>query len=193
MSVLALHRLSSLVLGQPHNQRIPFVAAMLHIVSPAGMFLSSPYAESLFAALNFSGMLLYTQARMIDRPGRKQTIREDALVLGAGVLFMLATWIRSNGLLSGALFLFDVVPCVSRLLNRELCLNDIRRLVVTCSSGVLLGLGSMIPQYVAYQHYCVPQAGPTARPWCSKTLPSIYTWVQSHYWFVTTSNLQMIS
>ncbi|OAG12245.1 GPI mannosyltransferase 2 [Paraphaeosphaeria sporulosa] len=184
VSVVVLHRLSSLVLDRRHSGRVPFVAAMLHIVSPAGMFLSSPYAESLFAALNFTGMLLYAQARITDRPGRKQTVREDALILGAGVLFMLATWIRSNGLLSGILFLFDVVPFVSRLLDRELSLNDIRKLVITCSSGALLGLGSIGPQYVAYQQYCVSQAGPSLRPWCSKTIPSIYTWVQRYYWNV---------
>ncbi|KAL5401694.1 hypothetical protein PMIN03_011302 [Paraphaeosphaeria minitans] len=184
VSVLVLHRLSKTVLGRQQNGRVPFIAAMLHIVSPAGMFLSSPYAESLFAALSFTGMLLYAQARIKDRPDRKQTVREDALILGAGVLFMLATWIRSNGLLNGILFLFDVVSFVSRLLKREMSRDDIRKLVITCSSGALLGLGSMVPQYVAYKQYCVSQAGASTRPWCSKTIPSIYTWVQSHYWNV---------
>jgi phosphatidylinositol glycan class V len=187
--VLVLYRLSNMLLGRQQNGRVPFVASMLHIVSPAGMFLSSPYAESLFAALNFTGMFLYAQARLNDRPNRKQTVREDALILGAGTLFMLATWVRSNGMLSGLLFLFDAVSYVSKLPKRELYLDVIRRLVITCSAGTLLGFGSMIPQYVAYQQYCISEADTSARPWCSRTLPSIYTWVQSQYWFVITSDL----
>ncbi|KAF2449451.1 glycosyltransferase family 76 protein, partial [Karstenula rhodostoma CBS 690.94] len=184
VSVLVLHRLSNTLLGRQQSGRVPFVASMLHIVSPAGMFLSSPYAESLFAALNITGMLLYAQARKKDRLDRQQTVHGDALILGAGSLFMLATWIRSNGLLSGILFLVDVVLFVSQLRKGELSLNGIRRLIITCISGALLGLGAMIPQYVAYRQYCVSQASASTRPWCSKTLPSIYTWVQSHYWNV---------
>jgi phosphatidylinositol glycan class V len=175
-----------MLLGRQQNGRVPFVASMLHIVSPAGMFLSSPYTESLFAALNFTGMFLYAQARLTDGPDGKQTVREDALILGAGAFFTLATWVRSNGLLSGLLFLFDAVSYVLQLPKGGLYLDVIRRLVITCSAGTLLGLGSMIPQYVAYQQYCMSEAGANARPWCSRTLPSIYTWVQSQYWFVVT-------
>lgn len=182
ISVLVIYRLTNVLLGRQQNGRIPFVASILHIVSPAGMFLSSPYAESTFAALNFGGMLLYAKARLADRVSQRHKVGEDNLIIAAGALFTLATWMRSNGLLSGLLFLFDAVSCVPRLLRMQLSTSDMRRLVVTCLSGIILGIGSMIPQYVAYQQYCVSETNASARTWCSKTVPSIYTWVQSHYW-----------
>ncbi|KAJ4295336.1 ER membrane glycoprotein subunit of the GPI transamidase complex-like protein [Kalmusia sp. IMI 367209] len=196
-SALFLYRLLNVLLGHQQNARLPFIASVLHIVSPAGVFLSSAYAESLFAALNFLGMLQYTQARVPDRPYKRQTIREDALILSAGVLFLLATWVRSNGLLSGLLFVFDVIGCVPSLMKMQLSRNDIRRLAITCISGALLGLGSLLPQYVAFREYCTAESSSGARPWCYKTIPSIYTWVQSNYWDVgflrywTASNLPL--
>jgi phosphatidylinositol glycan class V len=181
LSVFALYRLANMMTGHQGNSGLPYVASILYIVSPAGMFLSAPYAESLFALLNFTGMLLYGRAKTPDRRNLKPTIGEDSSVVASAILFVLATWVRSNGILSGLLYLFDAVICLLGMQRGE---NEIRRLIVTCVSGALLGIGAMIPQYVAYRSYCVSDTGSSARPWCYKPLPSIYTWVQSHYWLV---------
>lgn len=184
LSVITLYHLANVLLGRQEDDRLPFVASILHIVSPAGMFLNAPYAESLFSMLNFAGMLLYSRARTMNPPEQGPTMGENCSVLGASVLFTFATWIRSNGLLSGLLFAYDAVVCLPNLLNVQHDTRQIQRLAITCVSGALLGIGAMLPQYVAYQTYCLSDTNGDVRPWCHKAYPSIYTWVQSHYWLV---------
>ena len=184
LSVIILYRLANVLLGHQQNDHLPFVASVLHVLSPAGMFLNAPYAESLFSMLNFAGMLLYSRARILIPPNQGPTLGENCLILGASVLFTLATWIRSNGLLSGLLFVHDAIACLLSLVNKRHGAHEMQRLAVTCASGALLGIGAILPQYIAYQTYCASEAGTDARPWCHKTIPSIYTWVQSHYWSV---------
>lgn len=181
LSVLALYRLTDMVFDHQRTASLPYVASILYIVSPAGMFLSAPYAESLFALLNFTGMFLYGRAKTPDRRSQNATIGDDLSVVGSAMIFILATWVRSNGILSGLLFVFDAVFCLAGMQRGE---SEIRRLVVTCVSGALLGIGALLPQYVAYRTYCASDFETSARPWCYKPLPSIYTWVQSHYWLV---------
>lgn len=180
ISVLVLYRLSRVVLGPQQSSRIPFIAAALHIISPAGLFLSAPYAESAFSVLNFMGMLHYALARQTANPW---TVTQDLYMLSAGILFALATLIRSNGLLSGLILLYDAVAFVPRILTFQFDVHEARRLLVTCVAGGILALGFILPQVLAYLEYC-DAAGNNAltRPWCGKTVPSIYSWVQSHYW-----------
>lgn len=68
-------------------------SAMLYVITPAGVFMSAGYAEPLFACLSFLGLIL----RALNRP----TI--------AGFVFGLSCLIRSNGLLWGILYLYDLV------------------------------------------------------------------------------------
>ncbi|KAJ3573739.1 hypothetical protein NPX13_g4594 [Xylaria arbuscula] len=101
----ASHLLSALVLYKLglavwKNSRISLVAAVLHVLSPGGLFLSAPYSESSYALLSFTGYLFFAKATL----GEKRTLAH--------------------------------------------------------------GLGSEL------------------RPWCTRRLPSIYTFVQEHYWNV---------
>lgn len=132
---------------------------------------------------NFTGMLHYSLARTTAHSSRQWAIFQDAYMLSSGVLFASATLIRGNGLLSGLIYLYDVVSLLPRILTLQLNHLEIRRLFVTCVSGVLIAAGFIGPQYVAYEEYCVTDGSRAeVRPWCHERLPSIYTWVQSNYW-----------
>jgi phosphatidylinositol glycan class V len=183
ISVLVLFRLLNIALGPKQNARVPFIASVLHILSPAALFLSSPYTEALFSALNFAGMLHYVLARSTENSMRAWTIAQDVYILSSGVLFASATLVRGNGLLSGLIYAYDVASFVPRISTLQLTQHEFRRLVVTCVAGMMIAIAFAGPQYLAYQEYCVTNNSSTGvRPWCDGRIPSIYTWVQSHYW-----------
>ncbi|QIW98711.1 hypothetical protein AMS68_004229 [Peltaster fructicola] len=103
------------------------------------------------------------------------------LTLLAGALFGLATAIRGNGLLSGIIFAWDALGPVFSILFGDRALATLRRLSMTVLAGLLVAAGYAIPQYIAYREYCNADL---QRPWCSRLPPSIYGFVQEHYWEV---------
>lgn len=157
------------------------ITAGLHIISPAGMFLSAPYAESSFSFFNFTGFYLY--AKSLDEHSRGRAGKRDALVVLSGLVFGIATTLRGNGLLSGVLYCFEAVRELNQLLYvTEIC-RKLRRLGFVVIGGSLMGMFAVFPYYLAYLDYCVRVGGTERRrPWCSHRIPSIYAWVQSHYW-----------
>lgn len=99
------------------------------------------------------------------------------------MLFASATLVRGNGLLSGLIYLCDVASFLPRIMTMQLSGHEVRRLVVTCVAGIFVAIGFISPQFLAYKEYCVTDSSiVTARPWCDRKIPSIYTWVQSTYW-----------
>jgi phosphatidylinositol glycan class V len=143
--------------------------------------MCAPYAEAMFSFLNFTGMFLYAHSRRLAQ-GRGPSALEDICKLGSGLLFAFAALVRSNGLLSGSIFLYDVARYVTRVTSAQLSIFDVRRIIVSCLAGVFVALGFVGPQYVAYKEFCNQESDIEIRPWCEKSLPSIYSWVQSHYW-----------
>ena len=245
LSALVLARLAKSLAPPPFKEEISFISAALHILSPAGLFLTAPYAESLFALLSFLGCLFYTFS--CERPGTPRDYRNDARLLASGVCFGLATTIRSNGVLAGLIFVFEVLADVALLTHRypqvgrygiyaislgvlflsvafatglrlqELLgwaleywrifaiafgnatlylvvrpgfgsydaksLNGrIRKIVISILSGTYIAAGLIFPQYLAYMEYCTNEDVGKVREWCYATPPSVYSWVQSHYW-----------
>lgn len=180
LSVLSLYRLSINIFGHTTaTQRlICLLSAALHIICPAGAFLSAPYGESTFSFLNISGFYLYTSSLIAEHNG-KTTLR-DLQVISAAVLFAIATMVRSNGILNGFLFAYDAVLLAWATLTQGPSIHTARRLAVIIFGGWVVALGMVFPQILAYRIYCMSQELP--RPWCSSTIPSIYGWVQGHYW-----------
>ncbi|RJE25290.1 hypothetical protein PHISCL_02379 [Aspergillus sclerotialis] len=178
--ILALYRLTLNVFGhQTAPQRLlAYVSAALHIISPAGAFLSAPYGESLFSFLNLSGFYIYSSALYDDRIG-KGSFR-NAKVLTSAVLFAAATMVRSNGILSGFLFAYDALMLAWRIMSDGPSVKVLARLGVTILGGCVVAVGMVWPQFVAYTTYCITEG--VSRPWCQWTIPSIYGWVQDHYW-----------
>lgn len=181
LSVLVLHSLLNVILDRRQQGNVAFVASVLHILTPASLFYCAPYTEALFALLNLTGMLLYATSKASASLG-SLTLTEDACMLGSGVSFALATLMRSNGLLSGLLFLYDVTRYLPRIVSGQLSLHIIRKIAVVCIAGSSIALGFLFPQYLAYIEFCGHEAELQGRPWCEKSLPSIYSFVQSHYW-----------
>lgn len=188
------HFLSTLVLYQLSlhlwaDSTWALAAALLHVLSPAGLFLSAPYAESPFSLLSFVGWLLLAKSCTRSSSSAASSSR-DALTLLAGISFGLATVFRSNGLLNGAPFAFEFLLTCYHLVedvDHGRTPAYIKRLAVLGFSGLFVAAGTLIPQFVAYKTYCstgsLPEsAGADVRPWCLSLVPSIYNFVQRHYW-----------
>lgn len=186
LAALALHDLGCLVLRCP---RQAFYGALLFCLSPANVFLTAGYSEALFALLTFSAM------GQLER-GHSWT---------SGLLFALATGVRSNGLVNiGFLIHSQCQGFFSSLMVH----NALRQLLKLMGSVFLsvftLGLPFALFQYYAYTQFCLPgsahpipqpllqlavdQGYRTAEgnkpPWCSWGLPLIYSYIQDIYWNV---------
>ncbi len=175
VSVLVLYRLGKLVWA---DGRMAFLAACLHIFSPAGLFLSAPYAESTFSLLSFMGYYVLALGCQVER----SSLYGDSLQLLAGFVFGLATMFRSNGILNGIPFAYEAVREGLRFLRCPKK-TTLRRLVFLGMGGLCVAAGSILPQFVAYHRFCSGRFDdPDLRPCCRRTLPSIYTFVQEFYW-----------
>lgn len=191
LSVLVLHQLGLLLLGscfpsqgqdkRARTETLALVGALLHVISPAGLFLSAPCAESPFALLSFVGSLLFARGHVSASPARR-----DASYLAAGLCFGLATAFRSNGILNGILFAYPFLQEVLGFLSGDFSSTAIRKTAVLGLGGLLVAAGSIIPQAWAYQTYCMSSgtsgSGTPPRPWCHGIVPSIYNFVQKQYW-----------
>ncbi|EAW10565.1 DUF409 domain protein [Aspergillus clavatus NRRL 1] len=182
LSVLVLYKLSIHIFGShsPKQRFLCLLSAALHIISPAGAFLSAPYGEALFSLLNISGFYLYSSS-VLDGGANKRVSR-DLKLLAAATLFFAATTVRSNGIFGGILFAFDAVQQLWKIVCGGLSWHAIRRLGVIVVGGCVVGLGMIVPQVIAYREYCM--VAHVSRPWCEWIIPSIYGWVQEQYWNV---------
>ena len=180
LSTLILYQLSLIIFqSNPVSKapRIAFVSACLHVITPAGIFLSAPCAESLFSFLHFSGLYFYTKSRTsVD------SRRRDLNLLISGLFIGLATTVRSNGVLSGLIFALDAFHDAFTLLRVDRSYAIRRKITVTVLAGLLVASGTLLPQWLAYNEFCIDNWGSDRRIWCTGTFPSIYAWVQSHYW-----------
>ena len=183
LSVLVLYQMTLLVAARiPSNRSlgIAFTSASLHIISPAGLFLSAPYAESSFSLMNFAGFYLYTYSRQAH--DHRHENRRDIATALSGLLFGLASTLRSNGLLSGLVFCVDILECAVNYLSFGRFKQNARRLAFLTIAGGLVAVGFLFPQYQAFRDFCMGSEPERQPPWCFRRIPSIYSWVQQHYW-----------
>jgi GPI mannosyltransferase 2 len=178
LSVLLLFSLT-LAVFPGSTTGFAFSVAALHIISPAGIFLSAPFAESSCALFAFAGCLAFAKSFTSER--RSAAAKHDFLLFGSGVLFGISTTLRSNGILNGLLLLEEAFRVLLSLKD-DFRMARIRRLIASGLGGLSVAAGLLLPQYISYNEFCREQRVATLRPWCTKALPSIYTFVQDHYW-----------
>ena len=166
---------------QTTRKSIAKLTACLHILSPAGLFLSTPYAESLFACLNFSGFLFCARSWQTPESFRDSVVSSIYIVV-SGACFGLASTARGNGALSALVYVEPGLILLGRLARRPLDFTALLQAAATGAAGLLTIAGVVFPQYIAYRQYCTNDPGHYPQPWCSKVLPSVYTYVQEHYW-----------
>ncbi|CAO3662886.1 unnamed protein product [Umbelopsis ramanniana] len=142
------------------NETLAYLSALAFALSPASMFISSFYSESLFALLTFTGMLCAS---------RQQYIR-------AAVVWGLASATRSNAVLYSGYIIYDLV--VRNFIREKSIKNAIAGLTLALGCTMLVCLGFIAFQVYGYHQYCILDH----RPWCQQSIPLLYQFVQKFYW-----------
>jgi len=189
------------------KERIAYTSALLFCISPGGIFFSAAYSEGLFAALSFAGMLTAEHASDDSR----FFISLFYLSL-ASCLFMIASAVRSNGIL-----LIGYVIYSSLRISSSRNTFNIYALTLACFT-ILLCIGIAFPytafQFFGYSLFCTSSQfhnniGPELSTlktstfitphWCSNQspfflhqIPSVYAHVQSKYWNIGFMNYWQI-
>jgi phosphatidylinositol glycan class V len=108
----------------------------------------------------------------------QSSLKGDAALVAAGVVYGISTLFRSNGLISGLLFAVEAVTSLLGVLQQRK-LQHARRLIAALVGGICVAAGSIVPQFLAWRLYCGDE---DTRPWCSNLVPSVYSFVQEAYW-----------
>ncbi|KYQ90121.1 phosphatidylinositol glycan [Tieghemostelium lacteum] len=111
LSALQLLKLGNIIFK---NSKISLVAALLYCMNPAGIFTVAVYTESLFSLFIFSGLVeLFGNDYYLGVNGRSLDFHylplHKKLLAGtkSSIYFALATFTRSNGILSCGFIIFS--------------------------------------------------------------------------------------
>ena len=171
LSVLVFYKLTALVSS---DRRLAYVASILHVISPGGLFLSAPYAESPFSCLSFLGTWLFA----LSYKHRHSTVKHGLSLVAAGIAFGLSCLFRSNGLAYGLLFAVETLRSLISFFQKP-GVSSLLSIVFPVVGGLYIALGFAAPQVMAWMRYC---GDFPLRTWCLSTPPSIYGFVQEYYW-----------
>ena len=137
-----------------------YYSSFLLIIQPSGIFSMVAYSETSVQFLCYAALYFYFVSRS------RVTIQNKILYFLSGSLFSIAFGFRSNCLLYGVMYLFDL-----RQFNKllDLCL--------VLLTGMQLFLALLYSNYVPYQFYC-----PDRGEWCNSFTKSLVSYAQAHYW-----------
>ncbi|KAG0309283.1 hypothetical protein BGZ98_003885 [Dissophora globulifera] len=162
-AAVQLYRLTYKLFGL---EKFAFLSAMVYVLTPSGIFMSAINAESLFSALTFTGMIFAAERRY----------------LLAAITWSLSSTARSNGILYAGFFVYDLVIQMD---PQKPLIHKLFMLVKTGLLCLISWSGFFAVQAYGYALYCSGQfSGLDVRPWCSKPIPLMYSFVQEFYWNV---------
>lgn len=153
--LLAYLSLYFLTLQLFDSEKFAYQSAILFLVQPASIHMTTLFSEAPFAALAITGMLCFVT-------------RYDLI---AAILFFLAGIVRSNGVLLAGFFLYRVV----------FMFRSVKECSKYLSLSLLSASGGFIYLFGCYKKYCGDVIN---AEWCLRRIPNIYSYVQTKYWNV---------
>lgn len=180
---------------------ISTLAALAFCLNPAGVFFTAAYSESIFAMLTFSGHAIAARGRYICwkvtvQPrdiSNNEIIFAKWYAIPTNVLWALASYTRSNGVLSTTMWWFFIgvgTACLQCRNNTATPRARIVRCIFELLYHFLMGILVLIPvqihDYHGYNIHCMPQSGTRRPKWCehSSSKFSLYAYVQREHWNV---------
>lgn len=181
MAAVVLYKLTRLKFK---DRRIALFSSVLFCINPATVFMNSIYSESMFVCFLFIGLYCLEISQ-----------NTYSIVIGS-FAFALGSTTRSNGILCcGFVCYFLIKRLVNSLFNQvqpqivfkhntwkeRLSLISKTACTLIISNAIILS-PFFIFQYYGYHLYC--NNSPPTPPWCNKTVPLPYSYIQDHYWDV---------
>ena len=164
------------------NEALSRKAALLYVISPASIFFSAFYTESIFCFFTFLGYyFLY-----------KDEFYSIKNIVFATISFGLSGFVRSNGnfyiLLIGYQLLHRLIEFVKKEITISLKIKECTKII---GIGILILISMNIPYFLVmrnpYETYCINfQVYELAEKpvFCQNLLPNAYTYIQDKFWDV---------
>ncbi|XP_067627577.1 GPI mannosyltransferase 2 [Eurosta solidaginis] len=182
-----LYELTQRIFKDPNKS---WNAVLLFCFNPASIFFTAAYSEALFCWLSLHLML--------------ECVSEFRFVRTT-ITLALSIVSRSNGLLNAGYPIYFMLrhSIVNHVKKTYRCFTTLK--LVTCILAALMPLTFFY--FYAFEQFCMPdrtmvhtsavldygrkrnyilagQRNPENSPWCDKTFPFPYSYIQSHYWNV---------
>lgn len=159
------------------NKKLSLLTAILFTLNPASVFMSAVYSETLFSLFTFSGLLALERRR----PWL------------SSLMFGLASFTRSNGIVLSAFLGYQSLVSLYEIFfshgHQSTChrlWSSGKQLFAAAIQCLVIVAPFYAFQLYGYALYCRgASATPTSLPpWCNRTLPLPYSYIQEHYWSV---------
>ncbi|KAI4386293.1 hypothetical protein MLD38_004237 [Melastoma candidum] len=166
LAALYLYRLSVIIL---RDQSASLRASILFCFNPASIFYSSIYAESLYALFSLGGQFyLFSGAYNLST-----------------VWLALSGLTRSNGMLNAGYICFQTMHLTyNASLTEKRFLLAMRILFAGIVRSAIIFVPFVLFQAFGYYNLCHGRHADELGPWCNRSLPLMYNYIQEHYWGV---------
>ncbi|CAN3366688.1 GPI mannosyltransferase 2 [Diutina catenulata] len=170
LGTVVLMRLTQVYFKRP---RLAHYAGAAFILSPGGVFLTAGYSENFS---NFLGLFtIYLHEVSVGanyRAKSKWHITSVAGYVASGLVAAANIGVRANTVLVAVVYLYD-------LYQFGWVDGDVFESFWVLVTGGFSALALLVLNWVPYRLFC-PQRG----AWCGWTVPSLFSFAQSHYWNV---------
>lgn len=177
LSVLLVYNLTNKMLSKTSmklvGNELAFKSGLLYVINPAGVFLTAPYSELASYFLTFLAYW-FREVSLTLVNNKSLSFRSKAHFvpyLLSGVFLALGITVRTNILLVGVLYLYDLWCFVTTFRAGSA--------VVSLVTGTVALSGFLVVNFLPYREFC-----PERSVWCDNWVPFLYSFAQSHYWNV---------
>lgn len=160
----------SLSLSLTGRHRTARLAALLSILATSPATLVTPTPEPFFSFFALLGHLCLQHTP-------RNTFSTILFTASAALCFAVATAFRANGILLAGFIAWHIVW------RAKPFAFPLFRLITAVLLSLVAAAPLLLTQLWAFERFCGKDSFPI-RSWCDNRVPSVYSFVQSNYWWV---------
>lgn len=196
-SSLVFYDLSNFIM----KKKIAYRSAILYCISPASIFFTAAYTESMFSYLTFYCMLASVKKNPFTTLpiGLSSLVRSNGLINVAFPLYICLQNLVSNSsvlfgrnytkfstIILGLSMILSSIPGIFKVILLSiapfLLLQTYNYVLFCTESANSTYIPSHVEKYAVDNGLVMPGRG--IPPWCNYQIPTAYSYIQKHYWNV---------